>query len=85
MRSKIFSEATMPTITSLAKIFFITAILGIFIFAIPKAGIAQQKKVDKYQINLKSRSITPQLGIEKTFRDSLTVQLQRGEKRHVIA
>lgn len=60
----------------------IVVLLGIMSAFLPGTAYAQQAK--DYKLTLRSRGFTPQPGIRPLFRDSLTVQLARGEKRHVF-
>ena len=66
---------------ALKSILLIAVLLSIIFSFLPGTAYAQQVK--NYKITLRSRSFTPQPGIKQLFRDSLTVQVTRGEKRHI--
>lgn len=74
-------EQPLMGLCALKSILLIAVLLSIIFSFLPGTAYAQQVK--NYKITLKSRSFTPQPGIKQLFRDSLTVQVVRGEKRHV--
>ena len=61
----------------------VSLLLGMILSSLPGVAYAQGEEETEYKISLRSRIFTPQPGIKPLFRDSLTVQLARGEKRHV--
>lgn len=62
----------------------VAAIVGMAL--LPFAGIApaQAARARSYKVKLASRTFTPAPGIERLLRDSLAVQVDRGERRHVF-
>jgi Mg-chelatase subunit ChlD len=78
-----FRNSTM-WFNHLSSILLFSVLLGAFLFLLPGPVYAQTKEKTKYKITLKSRVFTPAPGIKQIFRDSLSAQLERGEKRHVF-
>ena len=69
---------------SLSKTFWICALMITILLFIPFLTFAQQIDENQYKISFKSRTFIPQPGIEPLVQDSLTAQLGRGERRHII-
>ena len=67
----------------LSNTLWISALVSAIFLSLHVSTFAQQKNEKEYRITLKSRTFTPQPGIKSLLRDSLVVQLERGEKRHV--
>jgi len=61
-----------------------TAVLfGMIIIFLAGTAYAQPELENQYNVKLRSRIFTPQPGIKPMLRDSLMIQLRRGERRHV--
>lgn len=82
-RNKLLGQ-TLGWFSGLLSVLLITIFVGIILFSLRGTAYAQPEEGKDYKITLRSRSFTPQLGIEPLFRESLTSKIERGEKRHII-
>ena len=83
MKRKKLSKQTLAGFSALPRALLTGVFLSIILFSLQGIVYAQSEKGKNYTITLKSRTFTPQAGIKQQVRDSLTIQLERGEKPHV--